>query len=699
MAQRSTNWVVINLASLIPAAAALTVVAVALQTMFVAHGDCNAGNSQAELRTNPVLCADKEIMHRLLDQTVTTAQLMDANLAEDPAAARINLGGERAPLKKDYDDANAEKTEAEAEITGASAELNAAQAVLKDAQDAVTKAGQKPMQAAPSRPASRPHRQGAPGQAHAGRGAGGSRLTTAPSPPAPADTTTVDKAKVDAAKSVAEAAKGLEAARKNATEAGNKSVAARQKLASFDNAVGMAVKASLLREARARLLWFGSFGVSLVVALATIFAMGWVWVVAIGDHWLPTDLTPDIRYQLKMTAVIAASLATLCFIGVVAYVAIDYGLFDWKVPRSAILDGLSAFDDSLQSYVFGSDKTVKPAVLLDRGLPLLKEGNWAVIGAVILISAAVTAILYQHPEQVRARVRKEGSPAARLLATLRRSLKHKSSTVDNDAYNAFLQTLRQHPEQVVKDKRPANELLETLSECMEPVGTEATAADNSYNGFLNTLRQRLNDLGTTAPRADQLLATLYRNPNWGQVRTAATAADKAYNRFLATLHQSLKQITAAADDPYIRFLARCFQRLSVAIYFGAVLLVVSVGRISAQYGWPAALLDPEATEQPIKTHLVEALKNVADQFAVEYGMIFTLLLLSLFLPAWFVLRRRAWETARARKPGATQDCQQKWLSSQGLAFTYPQHAAQLVALLAPAGAGIFLDALKSFTGG
>jgi hypothetical protein len=112
------------------------------------------------------------------------------------------------------------------------------------------------------------------------------------------------------------------------------------------------------------------------------------------------------------------------------------------------------------------------------------------------------------------------------------------------------------------------------------------------------------------------------------------------------------------------------------------------------------LLDPDETaEQPIKTHLVTALKGVADQFAIEYGMIFTLLLLSLFLPAWVVLRRRAWEVARAHKPDATQECRQKWLDSQGLGFTSVQHAAQLFAALAPAGAGTIIAVVKNFTGG
>jgi hypothetical protein len=140
--------------------------------------------------------------------------------------------------------------------------------------------------------------------------------------------------------------------------------------------------------------------------------------------------------------------------------------------------------------------------------------------------------------------------------------------------------------------------------------------------------------------------------------------------------------------------------LSVAIYFGATLLVVCVAHISAEYSWPAALLDPGATDEPIKTYLPAALNALAEQFALEYGMIFTLVLTGLFLPTWVVLRRRAWEVARVRtEAGKKQEDQQKWLESQGLGFTSIQHVAQVLALLAPAGAGTFIAILKTFSGG
>jgi hypothetical protein len=153
-------------------------------------------------------------------------------------------------------------------------------------------------------------------------------------------------------------------------------------------------------------------------------------------------------------------------------------------------------------------------------------------------------------------------------------------------------------------------------------------------------------------------------------------------------------------DGYAEFLARCFQRLSVAIYFGAVLLVACVIRIGAEYGWLSALLDPTATEEPAKPSLPGALTSLADLLTFTYGLVFTLVLIGLFLPAWIILRRRAWQVVRTKKPteAKTLRDQEQWLENQGLSFTSFQYLIQILALLAPLGAGTFIAALKGLIG-
>jgi hypothetical protein len=382
----------------------------------------------------------------------------------------------------------------------------------------------------------------------------------------------------DAAAIAPDLAKSRAEAETKVAEAGSKLYVAEKKEAALGTAAEAAEVAAthtaLLRETRARVLWFGTFDLSLVVALGTVCAMVWAWITALDDHLRPAGLAcPRTIGEWaeavgKLIGVVVCSAAVPLGIWYAASKVVGAWIFgDFRLPSPFDFGGLLAFDDSFQSFLFGSDikSPVQPGTLLQHGLPLVRALNLAVILAGIAIAAAVTATLYQHPEQVESRQ---------------------------------------------------------------------------------------------------------------QNRTASTTA-----------------------DDYVHFLARCFQRLSVAIYFGAVLLVVCVTHVSAQYSWPAALLEPGATDEPTKTDLPKALNALTDQFALEYGTIFSLVLIGLFLPTWVVLRRRAWQVVRTRKASKTRADQQKWLESQGLGFTSIQHVAQVLAVLAPAGAGTFIAILKTFSGG
>ena len=176
----------------------------------------------------------------------------------------------------------------------------------------------------------------------------------------------------------------------------------------------------------------------------------------------------------------------------------------------------------------------------------------------------------------------------------------------------------------------------------------------------------------------------------------------------ATLYQTPWQVAAwqaslatptTDTRPYERFLTRCFQRLNVCIYVGATLMVVCVVHLNAQYSWVAALLDPSASTEPWKTALPTAIANLADEFAFQYGLAFTTVLTGLFLPSWVILRRRAWVVARAQNlQDPTNKSAQAWLEDHGMRFTSIQQYSQVLALLAPAGAGIFVPILKALSG-
>jgi hypothetical protein len=189
-------------------------------------------------------------------------------------------------------------------------------------------------------------------------------------------------------------------------------------------------------------------------------------------------------------------------------------------------------------------------------------------------------------------------------------------------------------------------------------------------------------------------ATLYQRPF--QVLQLDTPRDPAE---VAAALRDPKEPKPTPQKPYDRVLVRCFQRLNLCVYIGATLLVICVINISARYSWIASFLDPAEADEPWKSALPNAINGLAEELALQYGLGFTTLLLGLLIPTWVILRRRAWVVARLRNPGRDDiKTLQQFLSDNGMGFTSLQKYAQLLAVLAPAGAGVFVTALKALTG-
>ena len=344
-----------------------------------------------------------------------------------------------------------------------------------------------------------------------------------------------------------------------------------------------AVNAAVLREARARLFWVGTFGLTLVTAVGTIIGALWVLAVAADDHLRPEGASDRASRGLGNLLALMA-ISTVCMIGIWV---ITNEVIQWTIFRGVrqfpifSMHSLLIFDDSITQYMFGGyDSKTGPGRFLPGGLSLIEAGSAAIVVAVIVLGAAVAATLYQQPEQA----------------------------ITRRAGNATNQVLRLR---VTPDVSSSDDVL-------------------------------------------------------------------AYNRFLS----------------------RCFERLNVCIYMGATLLVLCVVHVSAQYSWVAALFDPAAQSEPFKTLLPTAFQTLAGEFAFEYGIIFTALLTSLFLPTWLVLRGRAWEAARAQNAGETAETElQKWLDYHGMSFRPFQQYGQILTLLAPTGAATFVTFMKAFTGG
>lgn len=146
---------------------------------------------------------------------------------------------------------------------------------------------------------------------------------------------------------------------------------------------------------------------------------------------------------------------------------------------------------------------------------------------------------------------------------------------------------------------------------------------------------------------------------------------------------------AGNDLPYEQYLTRCFQRLTLAIYAGAILLAVSVTQVAARNAWPLSLLSG-ATDK--------TLTDAANQLSLLFGTLFTLFLAALYGPALIVLQRRSWQLVRATRPTDNNAEQTQWLAARNMSFTLSQKATHLIALLAPAITGLavpsLLDLLK-----
>ena len=146
---------------------------------------------------------------------------------------------------------------------------------------------------------------------------------------------------------------------------------------------------------------------------------------------------------------------------------------------------------------------------------------------------------------------------------------------------------------------------------------------------------------------------------------------------------------AGTNDVYQEFLTRCFERLKITVYIGAILLIVCVAQINAWYAWPASLIPFAAETEPLG-QLSKALNETSGQLSLEYGLAFTLVLIAMYLPALVILRRRAWQLARARNPGTNIEANQKWLVERNLALSVPQTVMQSIILLSPAALGTVL---------
>ncbi|MEM7223105.1 MAG: hypothetical protein AAF495_09020 [Pseudomonadota bacterium] len=133
---------------------------------------------------------------------------------------------------------------------------------------------------------------------------------------------------------------------------------------------------------------------------------------------------------------------------------------------------------------------------------------------------------------------------------------------------------------------------------------------------------------------------------------------------------------AAAD---LANLQRRMRYLKTLLNLGSAVLVLGILHLVVWIRWPAALIpDPAVARQIL---------GLSTALGLYWGAAFTLLIVAFYVPASFVISRRA-QAVLARMPGeAGAPDVQSWMASMGLSIAPAQQLPQIAAMMAPLLAG------------
>jgi hypothetical protein len=138
---------------------------------------------------------------------------------------------------------------------------------------------------------------------------------------------------------------------------------------------------------------------------------------------------------------------------------------------------------------------------------------------------------------------------------------------------------------------------------------------------------------------------------------------------------SLSILLLPSDRDTDQDLASRMRSLAYVLYVGTALLIASMLRLSALYEWVVLVAEESSRE---------SLKLLASSLMRVWGVYYTTLLATIYLPAYLILRKRG----HALIEGASTEAErEKWLKDRGLALGATDILPRLVAILAPIIAG------------
>jgi hypothetical protein len=132
-------------------------------------------------------------------------------------------------------------------------------------------------------------------------------------------------------------------------------------------------------------------------------------------------------------------------------------------------------------------------------------------------------------------------------------------------------------------------------------------------------------------------------------------------------------ITDARPTP--DFCAAQMKRLKEVLGAASAILVAGVLHMGAWLRWPAALIADQAAH--------EAVLGTALAITLFWGVTFTLMLVSTYLPAALILARRAQALLQESSPQQSVPEPEEWLKDHGLFLSLQDHFPQFGLMLAP----------------
>ncbi len=187
-------------------------------------------------------------------------------------------------------------------------------------------------------------------------------------------------------------------------------------------------------------------------------------------------------------------------------------------------------------------------------------------------------------------------------------------------------------------------LLTAIKDASSPAQQLLRATVGQYMGSINKY-QRLGDA-------------------WSLTATLCLAAAACATVWQSNVNKRLK-----ADE-----VAKRVRLLRPILYVGAAMLVIAVLRLSATHAWAVSYLPPD-------TDLGKAVTTLTRGIIGTLGVVFTLLIAGIYLPAAIILR------ARVREIAPSQPDPNEWMNSERINLSFPQTLGRAIILISPFLAG------------